>query len=356
MKNILVAAAKTGGHIYPAIAVANEFLENNHKVYFLGSGAELEKKAVSNLNLKYFSIHMIGFRGNSFLNKILITLKLPFQIIKCAHIIYMNKIETIIGFGGFITIPICTAGFIMGKSIYVHEQNSVVGSANRFISKFAKKVFLGMSLNKDIKNSLLIGNPLRKSFKAIKTNKTKDLQKINIYITGGSQGSYYLNQTLLTHLLAIIPSIQKNFFIKHQCGSGNSEKVNKFYSKKLSSDVHFNYTVKEFFESPEKCISWADLIISRAGALTLSEITSLEKGAFMIPLPSSIDNHQYLNAKNHEKIGLGITHEESDSSESLMKKLRDVIEKHRYLDWENVKKDIIHIKAANNIYEFIKKN
>ena len=82
----------------------------------------------------------------------------------------------------------------------------------------------------------------------------------------------------------------------------------------------------------------------------------MEKGAFMIPLPSSIDNHQYLNAKNHEKIGLGITHEESDSSENLMKKLSDVIEKHRYLDWENVKKDILHIKAANNIYEFIKKN
>ena len=118
------------------------------------------------------------FRGNSLLKKIIITLKLPFQIIKCAYIIYKNKIETIIGFGGFITIPICTAGFIMGKSIYVHEQNSVVGSANRFVSKFAKKVFLGMSLNKDIKNSLLIGNPLRKSFKPIKTNRPIDLKKI----------------------------------------------------------------------------------------------------------------------------------------------------------------------------------
>ena len=82
----------------------------------------------------------------------------------------------------------------------------------------------------------------------------------------------------------------------------------------------------------------------------------MEKGAFMIPLPSSIDNHQYLNAKNLEKIGLGITHEESDSSVNLMEKLRDVIEKHRYLNWENVKKDILHIKAAKNIYEFIKKN
>ena len=135
--NILIAAAKTGGHIYPAVSVGSEFIDNSHNVIFLGSNNILEKNALKNQpDIQYESILMKGFRGNGLASKLLVLFNLPLNIYTLIKLIKKNNIDIVIVFGGFITIPVSLAALILRKPIYVHEQNTILGSANKISSNF----------------------------------------------------------------------------------------------------------------------------------------------------------------------------------------------------------------------------
>jgi UDP-N-acetylglucosamine--N-acetylmuramyl-(pentapeptide) pyrophosphoryl-undecaprenol N-acetylglucosamine transferase len=218
--NILIAAAKTGGHIYPAVSVGSEFIHNNHNVIFLGSNNTLEKNALKNQpNIQYESIPMKGFRGNGLVSKLLVLFNLPLNIYTLIKLIKKNNVDIVIVFGGFITIPASFAALILRKPIYVHEQNTILGSANKISSIFSKKNFLGMPLhNNNLKKSEIVGNPIRNSFIPL-MQKTYD-ENVHIYITGGSQGAKYLND----NLPEILKDINHPVFIKHQCGSGKKRR------------------------------------------------------------------------------------------------------------------------------------
>ncbi|MFQ3339814.1 MAG: UDP-N-acetylglucosamine--N-acetylmuramyl-(pentapeptide) pyrophosphoryl-undecaprenol N-acetylglucosamine transferase [Gammaproteobacteria bacterium] len=337
---ILVTAAKTGGHIFPAIAVGSDLIKNGHEVIFLGSGAEIERNALKDTNLSYFSIQMEGYRGKGLLAKIKALLLIPKSIYSTAALIKKEKIDAMIGFGGFITVPSGIACFLMRKPLFTHEQNSIHGSANKLLSKIAKINFLGFPLNSNLKNEVISGNPIRDTF--ISSPDKLDLverEAINIYVTGGSQGSEYINNN--------IPIAFKNspyqINIKHQCGVNKLDSVIELYSK-----TKINFEVREFYKHPENLIEWSDFIISRSGALSISEITSMSKGILMIPLPSSIDNHQFYNAKHIESINMGIIHLEESGEAALEEKISNIISQNLFKKWkENNNKD--HIMAAQTI-------
>ena len=174
------------------------------------------------------------------------------------------------------------------------------------MSKFAKINFLGFPI-KGIKKSILSGNPIRDTFSAIQSvNNNEGLTKI--YITGGSQGAEYINK----ELPSMFKDLPYNIKIRHQCGQNNIEMVKNEY---LSNNI--NAEVNDFYESPEEQISWSDFVISRGGALTLSEITSVNRGVLIIPLPTSIDNHQIANAKIIEKMNMGMVHYQNESKQRI---------------------------------------
>ena len=344
--NVLIAAAKTGGHVYPATEVSKEFINNGHKAIFLGTNNLIEKNAIKDISeIQYEHIDMNGYRGNSIPSKVLVLLSLPMNVFKVLKILWNNKVDSIIVFGGFISIPPAIAGLILSKPIYVHEQNTVLGSANKIISKFSKKIFLGMPLhNKNIKKSKVIGNPIRKSFVSKIQNRTDD--HVRIYITGGSQGAKYLND----NLPPIFNDIDIPISIRHQCGKGKKLEVEKLYENFKEVEV------KEFFDNPNSQIDWADFIISRAGALSLSEIISMKKGTLMIPLPNAVDNHQLLNARYIEKDGIGLVHEQEYGIDILKNSIKNIIETKEYLIWQQAEFKTNHMDAAHKIFTSVLEN
>ena len=341
--NILIAAAKTGGHIYPAVSVGSEFIHNNHNVIFLGSNNTLEKNALKNQpDIQYESIPMKGFRGNGLVSKLSVLFNLPLNIYSLIKLIKKNNVDIVIVFGGFITIPASFAALILRKPIYVHEQNTILGSANKISSIFSKKNFLGMPLhNNNLKKSEIVGNPIRNSF--IPLMQKKDNENVHIYITGGSQGAKYLND----NLPEILKDINHPVFIKHQCGSGKKEEVVKLY------EGFENVEVEEFFDNPNLLIDWSDFVISRSGALSLSETMSMNKGSLMIPLPNAIDNHQFFNAKYIEEKGMGIIHEQKNGIENLKAVINLILNEKKYLVWQKINLEINHTDAAKNIVSSI---
>ncbi len=305
----LIVAAKTGGHIFPAVAVADEIKKNNFELVFLGTGSSIEEGAYDKFSSVFYKLQMEGFRGKSILKKLKVIFQVIFNIFKVIKIIKKEKINAMMGFGGFITN------------------------------------FLGMRI-KNIKNSVHSGNPIRTEFFQ---SSDLDNENVNIYITGGSQGADYINENLPKALSKLT-----NINVKHQCGKNNITKVRELYKKYgLSAEIY------DFYKNPAEQILWSDFVISRAGALSLSEISSLQRGALMIPLPTAIDNHQFENAKSIVELGMGEIHLQNDSIEKLIRKIENIISNQSYVNWKKQRnKD--HKYAAKviteNIYKFLNRN
>ena len=320
----LIVAAKTGGHVFPALAISEELIKSNHEVTILGTGSDIENKAFKDLNSKTFKLLIQGFRGNNALIKLKVLFQVFINIFKVIKILRNEKIDAMIGFGGFITVPAGLACWIIKKPIFIHEQNSVLGSANKILSKISKINFLGMPI-KNINNSIISGNPIRESFFNY-DEENENKESINIYITGGSQGADYINKNIPKALKGF-----SNINIKHQSGRNNSNKVREIY---LHNNI--DAEVLDFYSNPQQQIFWSDFVISRAGALSLAEITSMNKGILMIPLPNSIDDHQLKNAESIQAEGMGIIHQQNDHIDSLAQTLEEIIINKYYDNWKKI--------------------
>ena len=337
----LIVAAKTGGHVFPAASIAKGLIKKDHKIIFLGTGAQIEKNAFKDISSTSFNLSIEGFRGKSLIKKCKALSQVLINVFKILRIINKEKIDGMVGFGGFITVPAGLAFWIIGKPIFLHEQNAVLGTANKLLSKFAKINFLGFPI-KGIKKSILSGNPIRDSFSVIQSvNNNEGLTKI--YITGGSQGAEYINK----ELPSMFKDLPYNIKIRHQCGQNNIEMVKNEY---LSNNI--NAEVNDFYESPEEQISWSDFVISRGGALTLSEITSVNRGVLIIPLPTSIDNHQIANAKIIEKMNMGMIHYQNESIENLKQKISSIIENETFRNWKKFNNET-NLNATSTIVAHI---
>jgi len=342
---LLIAAAGTGGHIFPALEFAKLCIVDRHEVIWIGAGQPMECKLVPGSNITLLSIPMSGFRGKSIANKASSVMRLCVSILKSIYYILSNKIECVVCFGGYVSLPVGIAAIICRRSLVLHEQNCVLGTANKLLTKFSDLVFLGLPLAKgQNKNMQIVGNPIR-------GESTKDLhhstrnQSIRIYVTGGSQGSEFINQNIPLALNAMKQSLE----VRHQSGFNKSAGIAELYSSNISAEI------EEFYSSPQDLLSWCDFIICRAGALTLSEAMSASRGCLMIPLPGSIDNHQFCNASYIQSSNKGIIHEEKELEADLLNKLDDILSNKLYLDWQVSKNYIDHLQAASRMLSCIVK-
>jgi UDP-N-acetylglucosamine--N-acetylmuramyl-(pentapeptide) pyrophosphoryl-undecaprenol N-acetylglucosamine transferase len=333
MKNIIICAAKTGGHIFPALGFAKEALKNDYKITFLGTNTDLEKKVFQqNENIDFIKFELDGFRGKSVIQKLIFLIKLPLIFFQVISIIISRKISSVVCFGGFITVPVGFASIISLRKLYLHEQNSVVGSSNRLLSLFAKKMFTAFPLSKN-KKYFFVGNPsYMQNKKAIDINQNDNL---NILVTGGSQGADFINKNIPVALNTL--NIKLN--VIHQCGLGKIQNVSDY-------NQEINASILEFIDNLDECIEWCDFAICRCGAGTLSDISQRKRGMIMIPLPESIDNHQYFNAVFYEENNQGKIFQEKDSLDSLSYLLRKIIHEKIYQNWEKKEPPIDHSRAA----------
>ncbi|OUW00283.1 MAG: undecaprenyldiphospho-muramoylpentapeptide beta-N-acetylglucosaminyltransferase [Betaproteobacteria bacterium TMED156] len=296
-KNIvLIVAGGTGGHIFPGLAVASELKKHGVKLSWIGTARGLEKKVVKAENIPLFVSPFKGVRGKGLLPLLLLPFRLSIAVFDSIKTLKKIKPDYVACFGGYITVPVGISSTIMRIPFLVHEQNAVMGSANRILSRLTKQVFLSFkSTRYSSSTAKFVGNPIRSSFLSVPTPEERwELRSgpIRILVLGGSLGAKVLNVEVPKILKQIKKLNKLKLTVVHQTGENDRDEVNKSYMK-----AGFKAEVKNFLDEVITYYCWADLVICRAGAGTISELAAIGLGSVLIPLENAIDNHQLLNAK-----------------------------------------------------------
>ena len=297
-KSIFIAGGGTGGHLFPALSIGNELIKNNINIYYIGSKYGIEKDFFDKNKLNYYLLNIRGIQRNFSLKSIINNIMFPIYFIqsysKSIKLIRRHKPIAIIGTGGYCSGVPLIAGIRLKIPTFIQDQNSIPGLITKILQKRVNKIFLGYNIKEKFKinNSIYTGNPIRKELlKKDKLESKKilgfDKNKKLIFILGGSQGSSPINK----HILKNIDFYNnEGYEILWQSGKNDFELL----KSKIS---HSSVMIKQFINDMSLAYSAADIIISRAGALAISEMSYMGKAMILIPFPQAAENHQHLNAK-----------------------------------------------------------
>ncbi len=294
MKMLMVMAGGTGGHIYPALAIAKELQNKGVSIVWLGTREGLEARVIPQQGIDIEWIDIKGVRGTGMLRWLKLPLQLSKAVLQALAIFNRRKPDALLSMGGFVAGPGGIAGKLKSIPLILHEANAIVGLTNKVLAMIATKVMCAFPATKGLtKNAEVVGNPVRKDIIDLHQSNlrlTDESQKLRLLIVGGSQGALSLNQALPNAINQIDPSIRPE--IRHQTGKDRSARVIEDYNK-LGLDVD----VREYLDDIAESYQWADLIICRAGAMTIAEITTAGLPALIVPYPFSAGDHQVFNAE-----------------------------------------------------------
>lgn len=294
MSCLLIMAGGTGGHVFPALAVADYLAQQNVKIVWLGTEKGIEARVVPEAGYETHWISIQGLRGNGMQRWLQAPFALLIAVFQSVKIIYQVKPNCVLGMGGFASGPGGIAAALLGKPVIVHEQNAVAGLTNRWLAKIAKIVLTGFRDTKGLPESAIwVGNPVRKEIAKndVSVNSSKARR---VLILGGSQGANSLNKKIPEILINL--SVKQDLEIWHQAGRSKAEVVNELYS--TSSNKGFSVKVDEFISDIAVAYAWCDVIICRSGAMTVTEIMAVGKPAVFVPYPYAAGDHQSLNAQS----------------------------------------------------------
>ncbi len=293
----MMMAAGTGGHVFPALAVAKELQQQGIEVSWLATPTGMENRLLKNHDIPIYQIDIQGVRGNGAIRKLLA----PFKILKAtlSAMRYMKqlKVDAVAGFGGYVAGPGGLAARALGIPVIIHEQNAIAGFTNTQLSRIAKKVCQAFPHTfAESAKIVTTGNPVRKEITEILSPSWRYQERekaglpLRILIVGGSLGAQALNERVPEALKQL--NVPLNVY--HQCGQNHADATQARYADKPAS---LEVEVQPFIEDMAKAYSDADLIICRAGALTVTEIATAGVAAVFVPLPSAVDDHQTANAR-----------------------------------------------------------
>ncbi|MEO8464918.1 MAG: undecaprenyldiphospho-muramoylpentapeptide beta-N-acetylglucosaminyltransferase [Gammaproteobacteria bacterium] len=301
---IMIMAGGTGGHVFPGLAVAAELKARDCDVVWLGTHRGLEARLVPQHGIEIEWITIAGVRGRG----VLAWISAPFQIVgavlEALRALRRRKPAAVLGMGGFVAGPGGIAAWLARKPLLIHEQNSVAGTTNRWLAPFAKRVFEAFpdSFPHHV-HAELIGNPVRRSLTASEAPRTRlgarRAQRRRVLVIGGSQGARILNATL-PHAFAALPADARPE-IWHQAGRSGLDAARATYAA-----AGVTARVDEFIDDMGAAYQWADLVVARAGALTVSELATIGVGAILVPFKAAIDDHQTQNARHFVGGGAGV--------------------------------------------------
>lgn len=322
---VIISAGGTGGHIYPALAIINKIKqeETNSEFLYIGTHNRMEKDIIPAEGIDYVSIEVTGFKRKITLENIKTLTNFLRARKKCLKIIKDFKPDVVIGAGGYVTAPVIWAAKKCGCKTFIHEQNSVVGLANKISSRYADKI--GCSFESTLSEFpsnkvVLTGNPC--SEKAVLTEKAKKSDfglkedKKLVLIVMGSLGSKTVNEKMLEYIYGFR---NKNYEVVYVAG-------NNYYDKIKNRRFPDNVKVVPFINNLPSLMKCTDLMVSRAGASTMSEIMALGVPTIFIPSPYVTNNHQYKNAMDLVNKEAALIMEEKDLTKtSFIKMIDDIL-------------------------------
>ena len=307
-------AGGTGGHVFPALAVADELRERGVQVSWLGTRRGIEADVVPKAGISIDYIRISGLRGKGMLDLLYAPFKLIMALLQAIGVMRRVKPDAVLGMGGFVTGPGGIAAWLLRKPLLVHEQNAIAGLTNRLLRPFATRVM--EAFPRSLAKALHTGNPVRKTIAALHEHSKPPVDaatkaKLKLLVVGGSLGARALNQVVPQAMAQM--QEQQRPEIWHQTGKKLFEETEKLYQENQVSA-----RVAPFIDDMAEAYQWADLIMCRAGAMTVAEIAIVGLASILVPFPFAVDDHQTSNARYLSDAGAAILIQQKDLTPSVV--------------------------------------
>lgn len=293
-RHVLIMAGGTGGHVFPGLACARELQRRGMTVSWLGTQAGIEAKLVPQAGIDLQFIDVKGVRGKGVARLLVAPLMLVKAVLQALSVMRRVKPDCVLGMGGFVAAPGGIAARLLRTPLVIHEQNSVAGTTNRLLAPLATRILQAFPATFAANRKLTwSGNPVREEIAAV-AGVTATHRPLHLLVLGGSLGAQVLNETVPAALAQIDIALRPQ--VLHQCGAQHVEKTRACYRQYLG-EHQVDAEVAPFIADMAQAYAWADLVVCRAGALTIAELTCAGRASILVPLPHAIDDHQTKNAQ-----------------------------------------------------------
>ncbi|RZA20770.1 MAG: undecaprenyldiphospho-muramoylpentapeptide beta-N-acetylglucosaminyltransferase [Lysobacteraceae bacterium] len=310
----MILAGGTGGHIFPGLAVAQALRARGADVGWLGADGGMETRLVPQHGVTIDTIAVKGLRGKGLVTLLSAPLRVLRAVRDAARVLRLRKPDAVVSFGGYAAGPGGIAARIAGIPLLVHEQNRAAGMTNKVLAKVARQVLVGFP--QTFADETLVGNPVREQIAQVASPAQRDFHHggaLRLLVLGGSQGARALNNALPQAVSALGLPVE----VLHQAGEKMLDDARKAYA-----DAGVAARVEPFIADMAEAYAWADLVVCRAGALTLAELCAVGVGSVLVPFPQAVDDHQTRNAEYLVERGAAVLLKQD---ESLATRLRDVL-------------------------------
>lgn len=329
VKSVVVMAGGTGGHVFPALAVAEALRARGIAIHWLGTRAGIEADLVPARGFAITYLDVSGVRGQGLARLVLAPFKVARAVLAAMRALRAVQADAVIGLGGYVTGPGGVAARLLGLPLFIHEQNAIAGFTNRLLARMATQVLEAFpGAFAPAPKVRCVGNPVRADIAALPAPAERFANRdgaLRILVLGGSQGAVALNE-LVPEALARLAR-QQPLVIRHQAGRRNQDKaVAKYAAVGLAAEV------LPFIDDMAAMYSWADLVICRSGALTVSELAAAGVGAVLIPFPHAVDDHQTANGRYLSDAGAALLFAQATlTAERLAEALSPLLARERLL-------------------------
>lgn len=344
-KRLMVMAGGTGGHVFPGLAVAKKLQQQGWEIRWLGTADRMEADLVPKHGIEIDFIRVKGLRGQGIARLI----KAPFQIINAIlqarrHMKAWQP-DAVLGMGGYVSGPGGIAAWLQGIPVILHEQNAVAGLTNQWLSKIASRVF--QAFNGAFPNAPVVGNPVRTDVVELPEPNQRLAERsgpIRVLVMGGSQGARILNQTLPE----VMAKLGEGYEVRHQAGKDNQAEVEQAYQVAGAK----TFQVTEFIDDVAQAYAWADLLVCRSGALTVSEVSAAGVAAIFIPFMHK-DRQQALNADHLVECGAAKMIEQPQLTVEKLSQTIAQLERTQLLDMANKARQAAKLDADQVVADAI---
>ncbi len=309
---ILIMAGGTGGHVYPALAVARALQQQSREVVWLGTHRGLESRVIPEAGIPIEWVAISGLRGKGLPALLLAPFKLFYALSQSIYVMFKHRPAAVLGMGGFVSGPGGLAAWLTRRPLIIHEQNAISGLTNRLLARLARVVLQAFPGSFNAKhNAETVGNPVRAEIAAIDDPASRYAKRrgpIRLLILGGSQGALALNQAVPA-ALALLPTDSRPV-VRHQTGPRTLDDARAAYAQH-----GVDAELLPFIEDMAEAYAWADLVVCRSGALTVAELSAAGLPAIFVPFPAAVDDHQTANARPMVAAGAATIVQQSELSD-----------------------------------------
>ena len=327
----VIVAGKTGGHIYPGIALAREIRARRPQapILFIGTPGGLEERLVPEAGFALATVRASGFAGKRLSGKLLSLSRLPAGFLEARRLLLKHRARAVAGMGGYVSVPVLAAARALGIPTLVHDSNALPGMATRLLNRFATRTAVGLDRSRArlAIPGVVTGTPVREEFFAIPPLSVPARTR-RLLVFGGSQGSAVLNRAMIE---AAPRLAGQGLEVIHQTGESHLARVRESYGGR---GLPAGWRLEPFLSRLDVQLAWADLVVSRAGALTLAELAAAGRPALLVPFGSATHGHQLENALAFVEAGAGRVIEEPElSAEALSAAVADLMSDRERLAW-----------------------